>query len=52
LRDEVTSELGRVQAVLLQAGRRLIRDIARDLIPTPAQRRPVEDEVREPAVDR
>lgn len=52
LRDEVASELGHVQAALLQAGRRLVRDILRDLIPAPAQARPVEDGIRKPAADR
>ncbi|HSE57571.1 MAG TPA: hypothetical protein VLA99_02625 [Nitrospiraceae bacterium] len=42
LREEATAELGHMQTVLLQAGRKLLRDALRDLIPISTPHRPIE----------
>jgi hypothetical protein len=50
LREEATAEIGHLQMVLLQAGRKLVRDVLRDLIPASTPHRPIEP--RRPVVDR
>jgi hypothetical protein len=42
LREEATAEIGHLQMVLLQAGRKLVRDVLRDLIPASTPHRPTE----------
>lgn len=42
LREEATAELGHMQTVLLQAGRKLLRDVLRDLFPISTPHRPIE----------
>ena len=50
LREEATAEIGHMQMVLLQAGRKLVREVLRNLIPASTLHRPIE--TGKPVADR